>query len=42
MDENYYRDYLQTVLRALTFFGNLLLRDKEEVFKNQPQIKNLS
>ena len=35
MDENYFKDLLQTILRALTFFGNLLLRDKEEMFKNQ-------
>lgn len=30
------------ILRALTFFGNLLLREKEDIFKNQPQIKTLS
>lgn len=42
MDESYFRDFLQMILRALTFFGNLLLRDKEDIFKDQAQIKALA
>jgi len=42
LEDSYFRDYLQMVLRVLTFFGNLLIREKEEAFKDLIHIKNLS
>ena len=42
LDESYFKDFLQFFLRALSFFGKLLIKTKENYFANQVKIRELS